>query len=402
MRLAEQSIRFLVGCLCEQGITHKAGAGVYIDEANKAVFIGCHEGLIIHSDRLASVWIVDDAETDSPDVVWVPVESVKLCYAASTIPFLGMNEPPRPLTVCCNMPQAISVTGTTGISLVKSFTPTRALLTTEIDTRVAAALPGEIGNPGFECSVCYAPHDLNYEDCVVVSQGFAQRLSYYASAQSILGCEGFQVASGQKVGKWESCPESSFPTWYKSDLPATVEWTLPDSTGRQVCRVDRLQPLCPGDKVASRHGQKHTVYLLRDEDMPYGECPVSGSHCVFDIVVAPASIFNGCTVGAESICSLLLCSPGNDALLHAKMLHKDPRNHLIMENMDKPHIVACEVVKPGKTTKCILYDGATGMLYGNTEEEHWYGETNVFNQATYGVCRVQTSSNGPMLLQSAP
>lgn len=60
-----------------------------------------------------------------------------LCFAAECIPFICLNEPP---TVCSNLVQA-----------------------------TAAAFS----------SFCYAPHDLNYEDGIVLNRGFVQRLGYH-------------------------------------------------------------------------------------------------------------------------------------------------------------------------------------------------------------------------------
>ena len=138
----------------------------------EAVFVGFHEGLVV----TAGIPVGDRG------IAWAPREHMRLCFGAECIPFIALNEPPRPLTVCSNLVQAINIHFATGISVVRSLISNSPLITTD----VAAKLSKESGDGSLALSswrvACYAPHDLNYEDGIALGRGFAGRLGYYAIA----------------------------------------------------------------------------------------------------------------------------------------------------------------------------------------------------------------------------
>ena len=128
---------------------------------------------------------------------------------------------------------------------------------------------------------------------------------------------------------------------------------LPDATGKQVCRVERLQSLSTGDKITSGHLASGMECRLRCFD-----CPVllhlQQVHRGADGRGNPRTASNNGRYPMQVSQAATVLDESSNALLDS------------LASLSPP-IMEVDCGKPNRSCQCELYDGVAGLPYGNTE-----------------------------------
>lgn len=211
------------------------------------------------------------------------------------VPYINLDEPPRPLLASGMSTQALC---RPRVEMMSTVTPDN-VVSPILQTRLMRDIVDEIGTeppmtmPGFPLLVAYINMKDNYEDSVIINKkindlGVFAHTGYVAHPLPMR-------AIGVKVGAKLTVRDQ----WFRPSEEGTIV-AKGESRSKTSYAVVKMasQSLNVGDKIATHHGQKFTICkVLDEEDMPTCFDTKTGAFFKPHIVVASSSVHNRGTVG---------------------------------------------------------------------------------------------------------
>ncbi|KJZ68977.1 hypothetical protein HIM_11634 [Hirsutella minnesotensis 3608] len=314
-------------------------------------------------------------------------------YYFQTIPYIAFDRPPRPLIASVQHIQAVAVPYGAGTSSVEPTHVSRPLVTTPFMESIidssTAGIPDNM--PGEDLVVCFANLNDTYEDSVVLSKASAARglFNHMAYSANVVNSTETIPEVGQKVHIKTNRWWKTYATKHVDDnVLRQAEMEHPGgrlvmadvdgrgkvisksitASGQVSVKMLRFSMPATGDKIATGHGQKGTMKLWEEQDMPYG-VDENGEVVKFDMIMSLSSVVNRLTEGQyyEMVSGVRAAREGRRIVVAP---HEYETHH----------------------TETVLYDGKTGELVVRPDDdrlagmEDWDGDIPVL--ASWGICRV--------------
>lgn len=392
------SLRDSLECAFDGSLTRPV---LMYNSETRAVLLSVTSGVLLRRDAVgACISSVSPYCTAWPDGKYTPsypeiTDSGGMEFYFSTfflcVPYIVYDRPPRTLMASVQCVQAVSTPYGAGTSSVAPTSICKPLVTTELAERIrtdpSAGLADHL--PGQPLVVCIANLNDTYEDSIIMSDASAARglYNYMAYSSHVIGSKETvpgvgEVVSMDKHRWWKSYPSRD------GGHRDGVRRVLSDGTKVIPCGVDgtgvvvsksltptdqisvrvlRFSRPVTGDKLAMGHGQKGTIKLWKEEDMPYG-IDENGEPIKFDIIMSLSSVSNRLTEGQyyEMV-------TGVNAVREGRRMIIEP------ERAETDH------------TETVLYDGTTGQILTRRDtdgrsELNWEGDIPIY--ASWGICNV--------------
>lgn len=323
------------------------------------------------------------------------------------IPYLVYDRPPRTPIASVQHIQAVASPYGVGTSSVQPTHISRPMVSTslveEIINDASAGMPDNM--PGEDLVVGFLNHNATYEDCITLSKSSATRglFNYMAYSSNVVNSteqipEISEMAhistnrwwktynnkfvdndiSKRYIGKCANAKRSIDQVKLQSERGRHVHSEVDErgkvisksvtTSGQISVKVLRYCMPAEGDKLATGHGQKGTLKLVEEEDMPYG-IDDRGEVIKFDMIISLTSIASRLTEGQyyEMIA-------GVEAARQQRRLVISP------EELSYGH------------PETVIYDGTTGLMVSRTDEDNLTGIVSENGDipilASWGICRV--------------
>ena len=274
------------------------------------------------------------------------------------IPYVAFDRPPRTLISSVQSVQAVTPPYGAGTSSVSPGHVSKPLVTTPFLEKVMHdTISGSKCNladliPGEDLVVCFANFNDTNEDSIMMSDGSVQRslFAHLAYSSYLLNEDEKIPEAGEYVSMdehrwWKSYSRRAVPKNLKAgtfiaggDGRGKVISTTKTEAGKLSVKVLRYSTPVTGDKIATGHGQKGTVKLVKHYDMPWGT-DENGNTIQFDIVVSMSSISNRLTTGQYY------------EMVSGAMAAKEGRRLILAPSTSEP-----------RHTETVLYDGKSGQM----------------------------------------
>jgi len=300
------------------------------------------------------------------------------------IPFIAHDRPPRTLIASVQSIQATSTPYGAGTSSIAPAAISKPLIYTPFIESLLNDKNGGLADnvPGMNLMICFANFNDTDEDAIIMNAGSAARglFSYLGYSVHVINPNEDIPEVGKRAhisrNRWWKTYSRRHP--YPIETPcilSTNKNTLPivaggDGTGTIISKditqsgqisVKSIRYSTPvtGDKLATGHGQKGTIKLVKEQDMPWG-VDENGYPLKFDIVMSLSSMTNRLTTGQyyEAIAGVKAAKEGRKIVVTPS------------EYFDEH-------------TETVLYDGQTGELLERTSKS---GDVPIL--ASWGICRV--------------
>ena len=378
--------------LCSKNTIHVPT--LYINLEMHTVLISISSGVLLRKDAnnllVSTVSLYSDKWPDNkytPEFPPLDTDKGFYFYFSSyfqLIPYIAFDRPPRTVIASVQSIQAVSTPYGAGTSSIAPTSVSKPLVSTPLIENILnsndCGIPDNV--PGQDLLICFANFNDTNEDSIMINEGSIARGLY-----SYMGYSAHVVNTTEKIPDPEQYVHIKNNRWWKSYSRRQTEPIVPvptsnsdnksvpilaggDGRGRIVStsitqngqisvKCTRYSTSVTGDKLASGHGQKGVIKLIKETNMPWG-IDENGEPIIFDIVMSLSSMTNRLTVGQYY-----------EAVTAVKATREGRRI----------------IVKPSQScndhTETILYDGKTGELI---ERESENGTVPVM--ATWGISKV--------------
>lgn len=376
---------------------------ITINTTTRTAMLSISSGELLRRDSLGTVISTTSVESSPwPDGRYVPNhpsvdDPTMLKYYFSVyfqlVPYIMHDRPPRTLIASVQHIQAVAVPYGVGTSSVQPIHVSKPTVSTELIEEVlndtSSGIPDNM--PGENLVVAFINHNDTNEDSIIFSKGSAARglFNYMAYSSNVVNSTEDIPEVGEmahiKSNRWwkvydnKHLNENIHKQARLENKHGRLVHAEVDGRGRVVSKatttsgqisVKMLRFCMPatGDKVATGHGQKGTIKLWNEEDMPYG-IDENGEVIKFDMVISLPSIANRLTDGQYY-----------EMVSGAKSTREGKR------------LVIAPADSPVEHMETVIYDGVTGQILVRTDEdnmkgmESWEGDIPVM--ASWGICRV--------------
>lgn len=372
-------------------------ATIHVNEKYHVAIISISSGVVLKRDinGLLSTTISEylNSWPDGKHSIQFPAhdsqDALKFYFStyARLVPYIGADKAPRPLIASVQSIQAVSTPYGAGTSSVQPTQVTMPLVTTPLADELMPKIKekntwyGAVGKPdilsdnfgladtlpGMNLMIGIANFNDTNEDSIMISDGSVARglYSYLAySAHSISSSEDIpevgkyahivrnrwwktwdrRQKTEPKAVKVGTTKEKRVPLLAGGDGRGKIVSKAETQTGDISVRVLRYSNVVSGDKLASLHGQKGTVKLIKEKDMPYGFTEGCGKDAQpeiikFDIIISVSSLVNRITMGQyyEMISGAIAAKEGRTIVVDFNEVHSQHK-------------------------ETVLYDGPSGMM----------------------------------------
>lgn len=371
-------------------------ATVHINAEAHVAIVSISSGTLIRRDvnNLAITTLSLTSDT-WPDGKYTPIypnlatdEGFKFYFSGffQLTPYIPFDRPPRTLISSVQSVQVVTLPWGAGTSSVAPTHSSRPLVSTPLIEELIEDSSATIADyvPGEDLVVCFANFNDTNEDSIMISDGSVGRGLFAHMAYSMHCVNNTEVVPDvsnkvtiEKNRWWKSysrrtlsnnnLPQSMMgdkqikPIVAGGDGSGTVISKSTTASGQISVKVLRYSTPCTGDKIATGHGQKGVVKLIKEADMPWG-IDDNNEPIKFDIVVSLSSITNRLTNGQyyEMVSGVNATKTGKRLIINPSTYHD--------EHMET-----------------VLYDGKSGNLIERLDEET--GDIQPIS-ASWGINRV--------------
>lgn len=362
---------------------------LHVNQEAQTALISISSGTLLRRDSnelvISSIsegtdtWPDDERSVRKPDITSDEGFNYYFSGFFKCVPYIAFDRPPRTLISSVQSVQAVASPYGAGTSSVSATHLSKPLVSTPfLESIMHDTISGDACNladliPGEDLVVCFANFNDTNEDSIMMSEGSVQRGLFAHMAYSA-----YLLNEDEKVPENGSYVNIDEHRWWKSYSRSTASENLEPrkfkaggdgrgkiisntktDAGKLSVKVLRYSTPVTGDKIATGHGQKGTIKLIKHQDMPWG-IDEDGNEIRFDIVVSMSSISNRLTTGQyyEMVSGAIAAKTGKRLILTPS------------ESQDQH-------------TETVLYSGETGQIIDRIDKD---GEAPV--RASWGIYRV--------------